>query len=70
MNFDKSTTMESDTSGDFYSEFDYNQETGHTRKRENIETPFVGVPSLHILFKRTYVKLKAVRKMLALGADL
>ena len=62
--------MESDTSGDFYSEFDYNLETRHKRKRAKIETPFVGIPSLHTLFKRKYPKLKAVRKMLALGADI
>jgi hypothetical protein len=62
--------MESDSSCDFYSEFEFSPETQRKRKREKIETPFVGVPSLHILFKRTYVKLKAVRKMLALGADI
>lgn len=62
--------MNSDTSGDFYSEFDFNPETRHKRKREKIEIPSGGVPSLHTVLKRTYVKMKAVKKMLALGADI
>jgi len=62
--------MQSDTSGDYYSDFDYSPTTREKRKREKIDTPFGGVPSLHTLFTRTYVKMKAVKKMLALGADI
>ena len=62
--------MQSDTSADFYSEFDCDSDTCHKRKREKIEMPFLGIPSLHNLFKRKYVKLSAVKKMMALGADI
>jgi len=62
--------MDSDTSADFYSDFSCDSDTSHKRKREKIEMPFHGTPSLHDLFKRKYVKLKAVKKILALGADI
>lgn len=63
--------MDDGSSDDSSTHFDCDSDTSHTRKRKHAETPSGDVPpSLHNLLKRPYVNVKAIRKMLAKGADL